>query len=378
MGEQIQKKRLTEIQPWRGIFGLIITLGLAFVITSIFTIETFNGIFTFVTMSMVPVIAIMGMVWKGQYPPTGNLHQVWRGLSLTLLLLIIGTIFCFILLNFHASGIVQPFIAIILILSIVLIFFHIIVWGTFPWHKISTPANGFLALITAYVLGVWIFSYLFNFDLLSYPTGTKPSPIGSVPFYAQGGPLFAFSHFAPRGPIPWESALCFTIWAMVPLWILVHLGMWPFAKYPSLMNQPAMGIVITLTCCIIAYFAYVIGVSAMNIEPIKFMVIAISYIFGLLMLLTVFQTWPGTSFKGPVGGFVNAICSVPIGIAGYYGILAFCNWHFGPKAMVYPNNLFAIGGVMLGVTFPMWVVYTGFWDFWPLPPSPPVSDPSNG
>lgn len=39
--------------------------------------------------------------------------------------------------------------------------------------------------------------------------------------------------------------------------------------------------------------------------------------------------------------------------------------------MVYLGNMFAIAGAMLGVTFPVWVAHTGFWDFWPLPSSPP-------
>ena len=101
----------------------------------------------------------------------------------------------------------------------------------------------------------------------------------------------------------------------------------------------------------------------MNIEPLKFLVIGISYIFGLLMLLTVFQTWPGSTMKQPLGGLVNSIIGIPLGIFGYYGILAFCNWHFGVKAMVYPNNMFAIGGVMLGITFPVWVLYTSLLGF---------------
>ena len=64
-----------------------------------------------------------------------------------------------------------------------------------------------------------------------------------------------------------------------------------------------------------------IGIDVMNIEPLKFLVIGISYIFGLLMLLTVFQTWPGSTMKQPLGGFVNSIIGIPL---GYYWVL----WDF--------------------------------------------------
>lgn len=361
----------TTRQPGRGIFGLIVTIWLAFTICAAVNLQTFNGIFTFITMSMVPTMAVIGLAWGGQYPPTPGLHQVWRGLALTLFTLALGTVYCIAFLRFRATGVIQPFVAIALITSIVFVFFHIIGFGTWPWHKMSPGAQGLMTLVTAWVVGGWVCAGLYNFDFLSYPTGVNPSPIPKVPFYSAGGPLAVFGNLAPHGPVPWETMIAYTLWIMVPMWILVHVGMWPFSKSPGIMKQPIFGIVFCLTCFIIGYIAIKIGIDVMQIEPLKFLVIGISYIFGLLMLLTVFQTWPGSAMKQPLGGFVNAIVAIPLGILGYYGILAFCNWHFGIKAMVYPGNMFAIGGVMLGVTFPVWVLYTGFWDFWPLAPTPP-------
>ena len=360
----------TVVQPWRGLFGLFVTIGLAFLITSIFDIQTFNGVFTFFTIALVPMEAVMGLVWGGQYPPTGDLHQAFRGLVFTLLLLMIGTIYGFVFLNFKAAGVVQPFVAVALILSVIVIFFHILLWGTFPWHNMQPPAKGFLTLVTAAVLGGWGLSSLLNFDFLSYPAGVKPSTVAAVALYAPGGPLSSFSHLAPHGPAPWESFLSFALVAMIPLWILVLLHMWPFTKSAALMKQPTMGIVGTLLCCLLGYALYFAGTGIMNIEPLKLMIIAISYIFGMLMFLLIFQEWPGRGVKGPLGGVVNAVCGIPAGMLAYYGFLAFCNSHFGPKAMVYPNNMFAMGGLMLGVIFPLWVLYTGFWDFWPLSPMP--------
>ena len=69
----------TTRQPGRGLFALAVTLGLAFTISSAVDIQTFNGIFTFITMSMVPTMAVIALVWGCQYPPTQNLHQAWRG-----------------------------------------------------------------------------------------------------------------------------------------------------------------------------------------------------------------------------------------------------------------------------------------------------------
>ena len=49
--------------------------------------------------------------------------------------------------------------------------------------------------------------------------------------------------------------IAYMLWIMVPMWILVHTGMWPLSKFPGLMKQPVMGIVFTLLCCVIGYVA---------------------------------------------------------------------------------------------------------------------------
>ena len=44
----------------------------------------------------------------------------------------------------------------------------------------------------------------------------------------------------------------------------------------------------------------------------------------------------------------------------------FCKWHFGEE-MTYPNDIFAMATLMLGMIFPMWSCYSDLFDFWPLP-----------
>ena len=378
MDELTPTARWTVTQPWRGLFGIIVTLGLSFTITAIFDIASFNGIVGIFAMSCVPIQVIMGMVWGGQYPPMWEkANQAWRGLALTVFMGAVGILAAFALINFRGAGVVQPFVAISLILTIVTIFWLVIAFGTWPWHKMSLPAKGMLTLVTAYLLG-WGLSHLFNFDLLSYPTGVKPSPIGAVPFYAEGGPLAVFGAIAPSGPVPWESAICYAFLTVIFLLTFVLLGMWPFSKSPGLMKQPLLGIVLLVTCGVLGYVAYIVGVGAMNIEPLNFMTIGISYVFGLLMIMAMFQMWPGRNFKQPAGGFVNILCSVVLGIAGYNLIMAFCNWHFGVEAMVYPDIWFAIAGVMLAIAFPLWIAYQAFFDFWPLPPTPAPPQEKDG
>jgi hypothetical protein len=248
-----------------------------------------------------------------------------------------------------------------------------------PFNKMSLPGKGFLTLILAYIIG-WLVVKLFNFSMLSHPDGVIPSAVGAVPFYAEGGPLAVFAAIAPTsGPFTWEMGLTFAFWCLVPLFAFAVLQMWPFNKFPSVMKQPVMGIVLTVVCCVISLIAIFIGVNALKIAPLYFLLIGISYLFGVLVFMTMFQMWPGRNIKSPVGGgFVTLILSIIVAIIGYYGIKAFCISHFGVEGMKHPTDVFTIGNLMLGITFPAWAAYQGMWDFWPLPPTPePPAEPES-
>jgi hypothetical protein len=330
----------TLTQPWRGLLALVITISIALVITTMFKMETFMGIFTLFAISMVPIEVVMGLGWGNNYPPTGDLSQPWRGLAL------IG------------------FISVVC-----LTFWAVIAFGMWPFQNLSLPAKGFLTLICVFLI-MWLGLKLFDFSMMAYPTGVNPAPEGSVPFYAKGGPLEAFAGIAPSGPFGWESALAFWFWQLLFLFAFVMLDMWPFNKVPALMKQPLMGITLFVVCGVLAGIAFIIGVGSMKIEPIRFLINGVCSLFGLLMIITMFQMWPGRTLKSVAGGFLNIGLGIIIAIIGFYVIQAFCNWHFGP-AMKYPFNLMAIANVMLAITFPIWAAFSGFFDYWPLPPTPP-------
>jgi len=366
--------RWTLIQPWRGLFGLSVTLGYAFLVTSSFDIKEFNGLCTLLIMSFVPILIMVAMGWEhASYPQTGGLSQPWRGMLLTAFVALIGTVACYTILNFLSAGVAQPFTNLYSIVCVMTIFFLIIAFGMWPFGKLSLAARGWLTLIVAYVV-TWFLLKLFNFTLLSFPQGVNPSPIGAVPFYAKGGPFEQFATMAPSGPFTWEAATCFYFWMLLFLFVFVVLEMWPFHKFQSLMKQPVMGIVLVIACGALSSIAYGIGVSAMQIEPLRFMLYGICFLFGLLMLMTMFQMWPGRALPPPAGAFLNILIAIGIAIVAYFGYKAFGIWHFGEKAMHYPQDIFAMGNMLLGLTFPAWACYADLWEFWPLPPTPQPPD----
>ncbi|MBW1703108.1 MAG: hypothetical protein JRJ50_13520 [Deltaproteobacteria bacterium] len=226
----------------------------------------------------------------------------------------------------------------------------------------------------AYIIG-WFVTMLANFSVMTHAKGIIESPVFKVPFYAKGGPFEVFAGIAPMGPIPWESFVAYIITTFVFFFSFVALQFWPFNKSPGLMKQPVMGIVVVIACAVLGYILYIIGVAGLKIVPLTLMLYDVCFLFGLLMILNMFEMWPGRTIKSPVGcGFLNIVVAIVVGIVAYYGIRAFCTWHFGAEALHYPNDVFAMANLMLGMAFPAWALYAACWNFWPLPPTPPPPD----
>lgn len=356
-------------QPWRGICGLAIVVAFALTFTSIFSEHVFNGLFTLLSVTTVAFLVMVGLGWKAQYPSTHGLPQPWKGLLLLSFCGIVGTLAGYAVMNFLAGGVAQPFIITYAIITVITTFFLVIAFGLWPYNKLPAGFAGWLTLITAFVL-TWFIFQLFNFSLLSFPTGTNPSAIAPVPFYATGGPLAAFAGLAPHGPIPWEIALAGYFWAVVWLFVCANLGMWPFCKSPKLMGEPVLGIIITVLSLVLGALVTYIAVGPLSIEPLSFLLVGVCWIFGILVMMILFQMWPGRALPQPLWGVVNLALAACIGVASYFVYTVFAQWHFGAAAGKYPIDIFTLAGMMLAVTFPAMAVFSDFFDFWPMPPTP--------
>jgi hypothetical protein len=371
VGDQFLKAPWAARQPGRGLFTLIVTFLFSFIIASSFSIEVFTGFLGYYVMSCIGLFIVIGALWGGGFISIEHVPQPFKGVVLLVFALSGGLLISYFLINFIGGGVLHPYLTIYTIVAVITMFFLFLAFGFWPFNKLSLPAAGFLFIIFGYLIALCL-TQLFNFNLLSYPAGVSPSPIAAVPFYQAGGPLFGLP--APSGPIPWEHAAAYTVCSVDFLWMFAALGMWPFTKLK--MKQPLFGVVVSASCLILGYILLAIGIHLLKIEPLTFMSYAVSFIFGVLLLLTLFQLWPGNTIKSAAGGFLNIVLAIVIAIVGNYGIRAFCLWKFG-DAMVYPDDLFATNTMMLALLFPMWAAYGDLFQFWPLPPlAPPDGEPS--
>lgn len=136
------------------------------------------------------------------------------------------------------------------------------------------------------------------------------------------------------------------------------------------MQQPVFGVVLTGTCLILALVATCVGVGLLSIEPLMLLLLAVCWLFGVMVIMTMFQMWPGRLFKQPFRGTVNIALGVGPGVLGYFDYKVFAAWRFGTGMQKYPVDVFTLTTMMLGVTFPALAAYCDFFDFWSLPPAP--------
>lgn len=368
----------TVTQPWRGVFGMLVCLGIAFGISFVWfqNLHGYIGIMGNWAMCMVPIEVVIGVAWAGRYPAE-RLEQPWRGVALTLFMFVIGTL-AFIWLTYIIGGgnPGTPILAVFIIMSVILTMFWVIAFGCWPFHKMSLPVKGLLTLMSVYLVLMAGFR-LFNFDT-----------IGSGAYWEifhERAPFFPDLGINPGGPIGWDYGVTFFFIMIVFMFVFLTLGFWPFVKFKSLVVQPAMGIAVFLTCFVLAFICYAIMIWGMDLAPIRTMIYFVCFAFGMLGIIFMFQMWPGRSWPQPMGGFINLLLAVVLGIIAFYGIRAFCQMIFGyydgvnelwvmdPASgylMAGPVGFFAMATALLGLTFPAWAIYSPAWDFWPLPPTP--------
>ena len=141
------------------------------------------------------------------------------------------------------------------------------------------------------------------------------------------------------------------------LFLSLNFDLWPFTTSPAVMQQPVLGIVWTAVALVIGGAAFYIGVVAMGMDAVSFMVrVPIPFIFGTIIVVNMMQGSLFGGFKQPLKGVLNSIASAVIGsvLALIYGALAPLTTgtvNAGPQPAYDFRNLAGIGAA--GGDFPV-------------------------
>jgi hypothetical protein len=150
---------------------------------------------------------------------------------------------------------------------------------------------------------------------------------------------------------------------------MLHFDLWPLTKSAGVMKQPVLGLVWTAICLVLGGIIFYVGVIAMAMDPLQFMVrVPIPFIFGTIVVLNMLQGSLFAKQAQPLKGILSAATAAIIGaaLALLYGAMAPAL--SGQLAPGPPENVFErwLASALLGVTFPFLIFYAEFFEFWPL------------
>jgi hypothetical protein len=342
-------------QPALGIVATVLVMAISLGFVSLFALGTFTTWVAYLLICFIPMEIVIGITWGCQNPSfAARRKQPVKGALLALLALAVGAIVAAV----HHRGVggsispPAPMLAMCIIASVLTTFWLAIMWGGWPFTKlIKNPiAAGLTMLVAAYAINYLIFRIFFNYSFM------------------QGAPVYV-SALDPQGLFNAWNALVFYITVIGVMFLSLNFGLWPFTTSPAVMQQPVLGIVWTIVALVIGGAVFYIGVVAMGMDVVSFMVrVPIPFIFGTIIVVNMLQGSFFAKLAQPLKGVLNTIASAVIGsvLALIYGALAPVVTgavNAGPPS--YDFEIW-LASALLAVTFPFLIFYAEFFQFWPL------------
>jgi hypothetical protein len=211
-------------------------------------------------------------------------------------------------------------------------------------------AAGLILLVACYVVNYLLFRIFFDYTFMA------------------GAPVYVAAQ-DPKGFFHAWYALVFYLSCLSAMFLLVNFDLWPLTRFPAVMRQPVLGIVWTLVVLLVGGAVYYVGVIAMGMDPVAFMVLVpVPFIFGTIVVQNMMK---GSLFAGltqPAKGVANTIAVVVIGeaLSWVYGRLAaIVTGAVRPGPPTYDFEIW-LASALLSVTFPLLIFYAEFFQFWPL------------
>jgi len=338
-----------------GFAATLIVIAISLGLVSRFSFPMFAGWVSFYLLCIIPMEIIASVTWGAQQPAfVGALNQPAKGLAYVIICLVAGAIIAPIQFATVGKSIgpPTPMLMMCTIVSVVITFWLAIMWGGWPFTKfIKNPvAAGLTLLVVCYLLNYLLFRIFFSYEFMA------------------GAPVYVPS-LDPHGLFNAWNALVFYLTALMMMFVVIHFDLWPMTKSPAIMQQPVLGIVWTIVALVLGGAAFYIGVIALKMDPVAFMVrVPVPFIFGTIVVLNMMQGAMFAKLTQPVKGVVSTVAAAVIGsiLALVYGLLVRVvtgELRTGPPA--YDFEIW-LASALLGVTFPFLIFHAEFFKLWPL------------
>jgi len=353
-------------QPWLGLISTLLVVLISFAFIAQFDYHTFHTWVTYLSLTMIPTHMLMAAVWKSEHPRfIATLNQPMKGLAFLMLAILAGVIVAPLTLLFIGGSTTPPtpFVVMFCIHSVVMFIWLAKIFHGWPFNLISPNplVAGLLMLVFSYLLTYVTFLMFFDFEFLK-----------STPFYAEA--------LDPKGIFSAWTALVFSVTAAAVMLIIVMLTeQWPITafakKRPWLNSQPGQGVAATVFVLLISFAVFYLCVDVAGMDVVDFMVkVPISFIFGIFIYQNLLQRSLFENAIQPTkGGALIIVCGC-VGLLMHL-IYLYCapivaNMELTPGAPHYQQELW-IASAQLAVTFPVIVIFSSLFNFWPLRKSLP-------
>jgi hypothetical protein len=345
-------------QPWLGLVASAIAIVVALAFISLFDFPTFAGPVAFYMLCTIPFQVMAVVIWGANPSFVEKLSQPAKGLVLLVVTLVAGAIIDPIVLRVVGEGISPP--ATIpshfAVIVVPITFWLAIVWGGWPFTLFGGDPKfaGAALLVAAYVLSWVIFRAFFDYEFLR-----------AAPDYLQS---------APHGMFMGVMALVFIVTALAVMFLVLCFDLWPLTKTPSVMQQPALGIVWTIICAGGAWVVMQVTVAGMGMDPMAVLTqVTAPFIFGSILVLNMFQNTLWAKFAQPVKGVLNAVTAAGLGVALYVVYCLVAPYVSGALGSG-PEDGYAfeiwIANALLSVTFPFLIFLAAYFAYWPFAKNP--------
>jgi hypothetical protein len=345
-------------QPVAGIVASILVVAAAIWVSVALRTDLVLTWVNLLLVSMVPIQMVIGLVWHCKQPASiAGLPQPLRGLTFLLLTVAVGVLVAVIALQTVGGGLTPPtpFVNMFVIFSVVVTIWLIIPMQCWPFAAIlgkQPVAMGFALLVTAYALAWILFNALFDFGFLH-----------QAPFYSEA--------LDPHGKFnAWYPLTC-GICSVATILSLVLLDFWPVSilarSVPAFGRQPLFGLASAALVALVVTTIWQICIIQLQMDVVQLLVRAVSMIFGVFIVLVMFEGAPFIRLPQPVRGMVlvtiAALLAVCMNTLYRYFAVSHLALPGGPPEYVLELWL---ATSMLAITFPFMVFYASFFDYWPL------------
>jgi hypothetical protein len=341
-------------QPVLGIAASVFIIIVSMVVISLFDFPTFAGWVSYGLICIIPMEIVIGITWGTNHPRfAASQAQPVRGMLLVLTTFVVGVIVGVVHFYTVGGGVSPPNPVVIqcLIVSVVVAFWLVVMWGGWPFSLIKSPlASGLVLLVACYVVNYALFQVLFNYAFL------------------EGAPVYVPA-LDPGGLFNGGNMVVFYVTFIAIMFLFLHFDLWPLTTNPAIMKQPVLGIVWTLIALVLGGALYYAGVVVAGMDAQAFMVtVPIPFIFGTIIVLNMMHNSIFGGLKQPARGVANTVAAMVVGsvLAVVYGSLS--GTLTGPLAEGPPAYEYEIwlASALLAVTFPFLIFFAEFFKMWPM------------